>query len=137
MQVALAFVLIVAGSLLVGSLLSVYGQREPISTEGVITIPSSFLDRVPRETCAQRAIRVKAVLERLRTVRGVDAAAVTAADFLNGGRTPPKFVEPATRSKARVTVEAQAVSTDFYRVIQPSSWRAASPPPPNRPTTSP
>ena len=119
LQVALAFVLTVAGSLLVGSLLSVYGQREPISTEGVITIPSYFLDPGPTGDLAQRALRVKAVLERLRTVPGVDAAAVTAADFLNGGRTPPKFVQPATRSTARVTVEAQAVSADFYRVIQP------------------
>ena len=118
-QVALAFVLTVAGSLLVGSLLAIYGQREPISTEGVITIPSEFLDPGPAGDLAQRALRVRGVLERLRTVPGVDAAAVTAADFLNGGRTPPKFVEPATRSKARVTVEAQAVSADFYRVIQP------------------
>ena len=127
LQVALAFVLTVAGSLLVGSLLSVYGQREPISAEGVVTIPSSFLDPGPTADLAQRAARVKAVLERLRTVPGVDAAAVTAADFLNGGRTPPKFVEPATRSTARVTVEAQAVSTDFYRVIRPELVRGRLP----------
>jgi putative ABC transport system permease protein len=118
-QVALAFVLTVTGSLLVGSLLSVSGQREPIAADGVIAITSSFLDPGPLSDLGQRAVRVKAILDRLRTVPGVDAAAVTAADVLNGGRTPPKFVEPATRSQARVTVEAQAVSADFYRVVQP------------------
>jgi putative ABC transport system permease protein len=44
---------------------------------------------------------------------------VTGADFLNGGRTPPKFVEPPTKSNARVLVEAQAVIGDYYRVVEP------------------
>jgi predicted permease len=130
MQVALAFVLTVAGSLLVGSLLSVYGQREPITTQGVITIPSRFLDNGPtfdptqpavsvKADLAWRTARVKAMLDRLRHVPGVDAVAVTAADFLNGGRTPPKFVEPPTKSSARVLIEAQAVIGDYYRVVEP------------------
>jgi predicted permease len=118
-QVAVALVLTIAGSLLVGSLLSVYAQKEPITTKDVITIPSSFLDTGPVFDLRQRAARVKAMLERLRTVPGVDAAAVTAADFLNGGRTPPKFIEPPTKSKARVLVEAQAVSSDYYRLVEP------------------
>ena len=128
-QVALAFVLTVAGSLLVGSLLSVYGQREPITTEGVITIPSRFLDNGPtfdpaqaaawvKTDLARRTARVKTMLERLRHVPGVDAAAVTAADLLIGV-TPAKFAAPSTMSQARVAVEGQAVSVDFYRVIQP------------------
>jgi predicted permease len=129
-QVALALVLTVAGALLVGSLLSVYGQREPIRTAGVITIPSQFLDRGPvvdpaqwpawvKADLAQRAARVKVMLERLRHVPGVDAAAVTGADFLNGGRTPPKFAAPPGKTNERVLVEAQAVGGDYYRVIEP------------------
>lgn len=146
-QVGLAFVLTVAGSLLVGSLLSVYGQREPITTEGVITIPSRFLDNGPafdpsqpaawvKADLARRTARVKAVLDRLRHVPGVDAVAVTAADFLNGGRTPPKFVEPPTKSSARVLVESQAVIGDTTASSSRSSSRAVSPPPLSRPTTS-
>lgn len=116
MQVALALVLTVAGSLLVGSLLSVYGQREPIASEGVITIPSSFLDPVDLR---QRAVRVRSMLARLRAVPGVDAAGVMAADFLNGGQTPPRFAQPATKSEARVAVGGQAVGGDYYRIVQP------------------
>ena len=118
-QVALAFALTVAGSLLVGSLLSVYGQREPITTEGVVTIPASFLDNGAVFDLAQRTARVKTMLDRLRHVPGVEAVGVTAADFLNGGRTPPKFREPATKSTARVLIEAQAVIGDYYKIIQP------------------
>ena len=118
-QVALAFGLTVSGALLVGSLLSVYGQREPLTTDGVITIRSSFLDNGAVFNLAQRTVRVKTMLERLRHVPGVDAAAVTSADFLNGGRTPPKFAQPTTTSSARVLVEAQAVIGDYYRIIQP------------------
>jgi hypothetical protein len=108
----------------------VYGQREPIRTAGVITIPSQFLDRGPvvdpaqwpawvKADLAQRAARVKVMLERLRHVPGVDAAAVTGADFLNGGRTPPKFAAPPGKTNERVLVEAQAVGGDYYRVIEP------------------
>jgi putative ABC transport system permease protein len=118
-QVALALVLTVGGSLLVGSLLSVYGQQEPITTKGVITIRTNFLDIGPISDLRQRVVRVEALLERLRHIPGVDAAAVTAADFLNGGHTPPRFVQPATASAARVIVEAQAVSADYYQVIEP------------------
>jgi predicted lysophospholipase L1 biosynthesis ABC-type transport system permease subunit len=96
----------------------VYGQREPINSEGVITITSSFLDPGPVSDLGQRAVRVKTMLARLRTVPGVDAAAVTAADLLIGV-TPAKFAAPSTMSQARVAVEGQAVSADFYRVIQP------------------
>jgi predicted permease len=118
-QVALALVLTVAGSLLVGSLLSVYGQREPITTEGVVTILTEFPSSGAASDYTLRIARVKAVLERVRLVPGVDAAGVMAADFLNGGQTPPGFAHPATKSAARVGVGGQAVGGDYYRIVQP------------------
>ena len=118
-QVALTLVLTVAGSLLVGSLLSVYGQEEPITTKTVITIRADLFATGSTSDVQQRVVRVEALLERVRRVPGVDAAAATGADFLNGGRTPPRFVEPATVSAERVIVEAQAVTDDYYRLMEP------------------
>jgi predicted permease len=117
-QVALTLVLTVAGSLLVGSLLAVYGQDEPITTKTVVAIRTQLFDTGSISNARQRVVRVEALLERLRHVPGVDAAAASAADFLNGGHTPPRFAEPAGRSTARVVVEAQSVTDDYFRLME-------------------
>ena len=122
-QVALALVLTIGGSLLVGSLLSVYAQKEPITAKGVIVIRSNFMDGGPINRVArvipERAVRVNAVLERLRSVPGVDAAAVVAADFLNGGYSQPWFLKPPTARTTRLVVQGQQVTADYFRVLEP------------------
>lgn len=52
LQVALAFVLTVGGSLLVGSLLSVYAQSPPIKTNDILTVSLQFLGTTSRH-CAK------------------------------------------------------------------------------------
>lgn len=116
-QVALALVLTVGGTLLVGSLLSIYAQEEPISTEGVIVIPSRFLDTTDG---SQRTVRLDALLERVRRVPGVEAAAAVGADLLTRGFAPAfGFVQPPTTSKDRVTVQGHPVTAEYYRVVRP------------------
>jgi putative ABC transport system permease protein len=118
-QVALALVLTVGGSLLVGSLISVYAKTPPITTDDVLTIEVTFLgmpSAVARDA-PERARRVEALLDRVRSVPGVESVALTAYPLLvrayeNGG-----FVPPVTaRRGAMVT---HAVTADFYRVLQP------------------
>jgi putative ABC transport system permease protein len=122
-QVALALVLALAGSLLVGSLLSVYSQVQPIAMKSVVTIKARVLGGPTINTLASvpgRVARVSALLERLRAVPGVDAVAATAAnDLLRGGYTSSGFGPPPTASQTRMVVQQQAVTSDYYRVIRP------------------
>ncbi len=101
-----------------GSLLSVYGQNEPITTKTVITIRADLFATGSTSDARQRVVPVETLLERLRRVSGVDVAAVMSADFLNGGRTPPRFLEPTTASAARIIVEAHAVTDDYFRLME-------------------
>ena len=120
-QVALAMVLTVGGSLLVGSLLSVYAKTPPIATENVLTIEVEFqgMSRTVAREAPDRAVRVEALLERIRGVPGIEAVALTAYPLLvrayqGGGFLPPAGV--TGRPGAMVT---HAVTSDFYRVLQP------------------
>jgi len=64
-QVALALVLTVTGSLLVGSLLSIYAQTPPLTTKNILTTAVRFLGMTPRVgyLAPERATRVDALLE--------------------------------------------------------------------------
>jgi predicted permease len=119
-QVALALVLTVGGSLLVGSLLSVYAQTPAITTKNILTISVGFLSmpsRVGRDS-PDRATRVNALLERVGSVPGVEAAALTAYDLLEHAYQPSSFTAPATALRSQATV-THAVTADFYRTVEP------------------
>ena len=121
MQVALALVLTVGGALLVGSLLTVYAKNQPIETADVQTIGVNFLGMsgvVGREA-PERAARVDALLDRLREVPGVEAAAFTAYNLLEHAYEPSRFTRPTAAMNSRMAVVTQAVTADYYRIVQP------------------
>jgi predicted permease len=120
-QVALALVLTVAGSLLVGSLLSVYARTPPITTENILTVSVRFQGVTLAESrlSAERTARVNALIERVRTVPGVDVAAFTAYDLLDHAYVGSWFTAPATAVNPRRAVMLQAVTADYYRIVQP------------------
>ena len=120
-QVAIALVLTVGGSLFVGSLLSVYAQTPPITTSNVLTIGVEFLGMTSQvgRMAPERATRVNALLERLEAVPGVESVALTAYNVLEHAYEPSRFRAPdtaLTRPKATVT---HAVTSEFYRIIEP------------------
>ena len=120
-QVGLALMLTIGGSLLVGSLLTVYAQTPAINTDNVLSIPVQFLgmtSRVAREA-PERAGRVEAVLDRVRTVPGVEAAALTAYDLLEHAYQPASFTPPPTALKPYKGTVMHAVTAAFYRILQP------------------
>jgi putative ABC transport system permease protein len=120
-QVGVALVLTVGGSLLVGSLLSVYAQTPAINTHSVLSIPVQFLGmtgKVGREA-PERATRVEALLDRVRTVPGVDAVALTGYDLLEHAYQGASFAAPTTALLPVKATVMHAVTADFYRVIQP------------------
>ena len=122
-QVAAALVLTVAGALVVSSLLTVYAQTPAITTGGAITIEANFLGTGPvrqfGRVSPERAVRVSAVLDRLRLLPGVESVAATAAELLDGGSSAPWFRVPATATRGRLNTDMQAVTADYYHVVQP------------------
>jgi predicted permease len=122
-QVAAALVLTVAGALVVSSLLTVYAQTPAIATSGVITIEALFLGTgsagATGQVSSERDVRVNAVLDRLRLVPGVESVAATAAELLDGGSSAPWFQVPATASRGRLNTDMQAVTADYYHLVQP------------------
>jgi hypothetical protein len=118
-QVAGALVLTVVGTLLVGSILAVYGNDRPIRTDGVVVIESRMGGPGVGGKSPTRAARVGPILDRLRQVPGVQAVALTSAQVLRGGNWPSWFTPPAGAVNARLDVDVQAVAADYYRVLQP------------------
>lgn len=120
-QVALALVLTVGGSLLVGSLLSVYAQTPLIETTNVFTASVRFQGIPGGRTVVspERTRRVNALVERLQNVPGVDAVALTAYDLLDRAYVGAWFNAPATAVNSRRAMMMQAVTADYYRILQP------------------
>lgn len=119
-QVALALLLTIGGSLLVASLLSVYVQTPPITTRNTMAIEIRFLgpEAINRVTL-ERVTRAKALTERLRSVPGVQGAAVTAYELLDRAYVRSWFKPPMSALNPRLPTMTQAVTTDFYRVVDP------------------
>jgi hypothetical protein len=121
-QVAAAVVLTVAGSLLVTSLLTVYAQTPAIRTQSVLTIEALF-EGLPPPLPDRRqpalAGRLQPVLDRLRILPGVASVAATSAELLDGGSLGPWFKPPAAARTRGLKVDMQAVTADYYRVVQP------------------
>ena len=121
-QVAAAVVLTVAGSLLVSSLLAVYAQTPPIRTQSILTIEGLFEGLPPARADRRRpelAGRLQPVLDRLKSVPGVESVAATSAELLDGGSLNPWFKEPPTARARGLKVDMQAVTADYFRVLQP------------------
>jgi hypothetical protein len=119
-QVALAFVLTVLGSSLVGSLLAVYANDRPIRTDGVVAVkihfqgPGATMDVSDARTARERAIR-----ERLMQVAGVSAVGSTAAQVLVGGGAMSWFVPPPGTTHP-ANIDTWPVTEGFYDVLEPA-----------------
>lgn len=119
-QVGGAAVLTVVGALVVGSILTVYAHTLPIQTGGVVVLEARLLGAGGiNQKLPERTTRVMALLDRLRAIPGVRAAAVTSSQLLKGGSWQPWFREPAGTSPARLEIDRQAVTSDFYGIIRP------------------
>lgn len=119
-QVAGALVLTVTGGLLVGSLLAVYSNERPINTDDVVAIEGYLQgEGAGMRKSTLRPALVRPILERLRGVPGVTAVAATSAELLSGGSSGARFTPPAGAVNTRLEVDAQAVTADYYRVLQP------------------
>lgn len=118
-QVAGGFVLTLGGSLLVGSLLAVYANELPIRTADVLLVeawlqgPGGMMGKSP-----ERNARIGPLLDRLRHVPGAAAVTITAAEILQGGGSGSWF-EPPDGARRLGDVDLQAVTSGYYRVIQP------------------
>ena len=119
-QVAAALVLTVAGGLLVTSILVVYAHRPPLRTEGVVVLGEQLLGAGNRINKApERTPRINTLIETIRRVPGVELVALTDQQTLVGGNNPSWFDAPPQASNARLVVSVHAVTSDFYRVLEP------------------
>jgi predicted permease len=118
-QVAGALVLTMGGALLVMSIMAVYSNTPALRTDGVVVLRTQLQRDVGAIGAPDRATRANALLETLRRVPGVDAVALTEGQVLDGGGGVPWWAPPPAAVRSRLEVVAQAVTGDFYRVLEP------------------
>jgi predicted permease len=119
-QVAVALVLTLGGALLVTSVMAVYANTPPIRTEDIVVLRESMQQSAAASSEAvDRTIRTRALLDTLRRIPGVDGVAVTEGQVLDGGGGVPWWRPPPPFRTSRLEVVAQAVTRDFYRVLEP------------------
>ena len=118
-QVAGALVLTVGGGLLVTSIMAVYADTPAIRTEGIVVLRERMLGSVGTIAEPERTTRTRALLETLRRVPGVDGVALTEGQVLDGGGGVPWWHPPPAVATSKLQVVAEAVTADFYRVLQP------------------
>ncbi len=129
-QVAGVYVLAIPGSLLIGSLVSVYTHVQPIRTKGVVVIETFLQGVAPtRGARVERAARVSQILGRLAELESAELVAATSAQVLRGGNWQSPFVPPEDAPNPELTIDAQGVTPDYYRLLQPElvSGRLPSP----------
>lgn len=118
-QIAGAFVLSVAGTLVVGSLLRVYSNAYPINTKGVLLVETEFEGAGGRGGVSpERNARTTLLLDSLRRAPGVDRVAVTSQQILVGTLWPSDFKAPPGANQL-ADVEMQGVRGDYYQILQP------------------
>jgi hypothetical protein len=115
MQVAIATALVIGGTLLVGSLIQVWQQSagfDPRVT--MIALQSS------REPQAGGAADIATLLERVRAVPGVERAAVTDANMLNGALWGSRMRLPAGVDPGHLEdmSDDHGVTSDYFDVMQ-------------------
>ena len=118
-QVAGALVLTMGGALLVTSIMAVYANTPAIRTDGVVMLREEMQGGTGTIGAPDRTTRANALLETLRRVPGVDGVALTEGQVLVGGGGVPWWQPPLEARTSRLEVVAQAVTADFYRVLQP------------------
>jgi predicted permease len=117
-QVGGALVLTMGGALLVTSIISVYANTPAIRTDGVVVLRERMQGPIAATGSPDLTTRVHALIETLRRVPGVDGVALTEGQVLDRGGGVPWWTPPATAA-SRLDVVAEAVTSDFYRVLQP------------------
>jgi putative ABC transport system permease protein len=121
-QVAVAFLLTIGGTLLLASLLNVYWQEPTLESHNTLAIRVRFLGQeasAVNRFVPERVTRANAVIDRVRNLPGVEAAAVTAYELLDRAFVRSWFRVPDGALNPRRPVMTQAVTADFYRVIKP------------------
>ena len=118
-QIAGALVLTVGGALLMTSILTVYGNVPAIRTDRIVALREEMQGGDGPTGSPARTARIKAVIAALRRVPGVDGVAVTDGQVLDGGGGVPWWTAPPGDAASRLPVVAEAVTPDFYRVLQP------------------
>lgn len=118
-QVAGALVLTMGGALLVTSIMAVYANTPAIRTNDVVVLRLDLQERTGTLGAADRTNRANALLDILRRVPGVDGVALTEGQVLDGGGGVPWWTPPPAAAKSRLEVVAQAVTSDFHRVLEP------------------
>jgi predicted permease len=120
-QIAAALALTVLGVLLVGSLLSVYGQGLSVRTNGLVYVEARMWGSSPADAAA-RSGRVSPLLERLRALPGVRDVTLIAGQTLFGP-WPDNFVTGLFRGPDKVRAyrspHTHAVTPGYYRMLQP------------------
>ncbi len=117
-QVAVAFVLTVVGACLVGSLMSVYAQEQPVQVDGVVAVDVMLHGGDGLRISPVRAQREQTLRARLLQVPGVISVGATSAQVLKGGGALPEFQAPAGK-KHLVNQDMWGVSEGFYDVVAP------------------
>jgi putative ABC transport system permease protein len=120
-QVAGALVLTMGGALLVTSVLAIYANTPAIRTDGVVVLRERMPGLGADGTIGSpdRTVRVRALIETLRRLPGVDGVALTEGQILDGGGGVPWWTPPPAAAMSNLAVVAEAVTSDFYRVLQP------------------
>lgn len=118
-QVAGALVLTMGGVLLVTSTMAVYANTPAIQTNGVVVLRTELQGDAGGIGAPDRTTRAHALLDTLRRMPGVDGVALTEGQVLEGGGGVPWWAPPPAAARSRLEVVAQAVTSDFYRVLQP------------------
>jgi putative ABC transport system permease protein len=117
-QVGGALVLTMGGALLVTSIIAVYANTPAIRTDGVVVLRERMQDPIAGIGSPDLTTRVHALIQTLKLVPGVDGVALTEGQVLDRGGGVPWWTPPATAT-SRLDVVAEAVTSDFYRVLQP------------------
>ena len=118
-QVAGALALTVVGALLVGSLLSVYGQGLSIRAGNIVLVEAQMWG-LRSGSAAERAARVSPILERLRALPAVRDAALMAGQALVG--PVPRGIGWGyfdTPRRDLINAYTHAVTAGYYRILQP------------------
>ena len=122
LQVAVALVLTTTGALLIASIMGVYRNTPAIRTDGVVVLRERMQGSDDGKIGSPaRTARINSLIDTLRRVPGVDMAALTEGQILDGGGGVPWWIPPpaAGPAAARLPVVAEAVTADFYRVLEP------------------
>ena len=120
-QVAGALVLTMGGALLVTSIMAVYANTPALRTDGVVVLREQM--QGPGNDgiigSPERTSRSRTLIETLQRMPGIEGVALTEGQLLDEGRGVPWWLPPAAAARSRLEVVAEAVTSDFYRVLQP------------------